>query len=111
MNTLRIILIVVTSLVALSWIALLTMANGFRRSFGASENAAWKLVLPVAVLTLLLASLLAPNHRWLLHVSAVVVVALVAGCSWLWRESPAMSVLGLSYCALWFVFYRNTIFA
>jgi hypothetical protein len=92
-------------LVAAFWIAFSIFADGFRRSFGASENAAWKLLVPLAVTVLLAASTLWPAQRALLHVTLVVVLALGVGSLWLMREAPFLATLGVAYSALWVWYY------
>lgn len=50
---------------------ILTMvSNGFRKSFGASEINPLLLILPIAAMLILLAGLIAPSNRVLLHVGA-----------------------------------------
>ncbi len=102
---LRWILGIVTALVGGGWLALVVLADGFRRSFGASENGPLIAIGPMLVAALLLASLVAPGQRFLLHSTAVVVVAMALGSLWLLTESTGLGVSGLLYCGLWFLFY------
>lgn len=111
MNALRWILGIVTGLTAGGWIVLGIWANGFRRSFGASENAAWKIVVPLLVMIALLASLLAPTQRGLMHTVAVAVVLLVVGCLWLVQKAPFLSLMGLIYFGLWLTYYWQAVWS
>ena len=104
-NGLRWTLLVLTVLVAVGWVALLIFADGFRRSFGASENAGWKWVIPLIALAALIFSLALPEQRTLLHNVAVLAVLLAAGCGWLARQSVALSLAGFVYLGLWFAYY------
>jgi hypothetical protein len=94
---------------AVGYLALVLLADGFRRSFGASPNAAWKVVVPLAVCALLCASVLLPGQRALLHVTLVVVMALLAGSLWLFREAPLVSLGGMCYAVTWLLYYLQAI--
>ena len=109
MYGLRWTLLIVTALVAVGWIALLAFADGFRRSFGASDNALWKLIGPLFVMAALLASLTLPGQRVVQHSVAGLAVALAVGCGWLFRQSPGLSITGLIYLGLWFVYYWHAL--
>jgi hypothetical protein len=99
----------IAGLVGALWALLFVFGDTFRRSFGASVNPVWKLLVPLAVIALLVGSTLAPTQRALLHVTLVVVVALGAGSVWLMRETPFVGTLGLAYCALWVWYYSMAI--
>ena len=109
MNALRWSLVVVTGLVGVAWVLLVVWADSFRRSFGASPNAAATLVLPVVVLALILASLLLPEVRWLQHVVAALAAAVAVGCIVLMAETAVMGSLGLAYIMLWLLHYWHTV--
>jgi hypothetical protein len=108
MNALRWSLAFATALVTIGFVVLLVLADGFRRSFGASENGPLLIGLPLTAMLLFLASLLLPGQRMLLHVAAALALAL-AGCSvWVLRESVFVGTMGLLYSGLWWVWYWHT---
>jgi len=109
MTGLRWSLIVVTALLGAGWILLVVWADSFRRSFGASPNAAVTVMLPVVVLGLILASLLLPEVRWLQHLVAAVAAAVAVGCVVLMVETVFMGTLGLAYVGLWLLHYWHTV--
>lgn len=111
MNALRWILAAVTALVALGFVALLVWAEGFRRSFGASAHGPVVAGAPLAVMAVVLASLLWPEQRALLHVAALVVLAVAALCVWLLRESVFLGTTGLLFGILWAAWYRHAAWA
>jgi amino acid permease len=96
---------VIAALFAVGWVALMAVADSFRRSFGASPKGALVGVLPVVVAVVVLASLCWPGSRALLHVTAVLVAALVVACVLLARAAPFVATLGLAYAAAWLAFY------
>jgi hypothetical protein len=106
MTTLRWLLGSVIALIGAGTIALFVLGDGFRRSFGASANSLFMLLLPLAGGALMLAALIAPGHRWLLHLAAIAAVALAGGCLWqIFTEAATVLWLVLALLALWFVFY------
>lgn len=108
MNTLRWVLASATALATIGFVALLVVAEGFRRSFGATENGPWTIGLPLAVMLLFLAALLLPGQRVLLHIAAALALALI-GCSiWVLRESAFIGTMGLLYAGLWCAWYWHT---
>ena len=111
MSGLRWTLFAVTAMLAAGFLALLVLADNFRRSFGASRNGPLVAVLPLVVMGIFLASLLFPGQRVLLHAAAVVAVALVAACLWVMRESVFVGFMGLIYAGLWALWYWNTAWA
>ena len=104
-NGLRWSLFVLTVLVAVGWVALLFFADGFRRSFGASENAVWKWMIPLIVMVAFIFSLASPEQRTLLHAVAILAVLLAVGCGWLARQSVALGIAGFVYLGLWFGYF------
>jgi hypothetical protein len=109
MNSLRWTLATATALLTISFVALLILADGFRNSFGASENEPWIAGLPLAVMFIFLASLLLPKLRALLHVTATTALALT-GCSlWVLQESIFVGTMGLLYAGLWGSWYWHTV--
>lgn len=105
MNSLRWFLVACTALLAIGFIALLIFADGFRRSFGASDNGPWIVALPLTAMFLFLASLVFPGQRALLHLAAVVALVLAGGSVWLLHESGFMGTMGLLYAGLWLAWY------
>ena len=92
---------------------ILTMvANGFRKSFGSSElNPVWR-ILPIAAMLVLLAGLIVPANRILLHIGAVCAVAIIGYCIWVMvYESGEVVWLALIYMLLWLYFYWRTVSA
>jgi len=85
----------------------LTMvASGFRKSFGASEINPLLQILPIAAMLVLLAGLIAPSNRILLHIGAVCAVAIMGYCVWVMLYESAQVVwVGLIYMAGWLYFY------
>jgi hypothetical protein len=95
----------ISGLLAVGYIAFFLWADGFRRSWGASPNAPWKLFVPLAVMLLITASTIFPGNRILLHLTAIAVAATAVGCIVILREAPVMASLGLLYCVAWGWFY------
>ena len=82
------------------------LSNAFRKSFGASPNGALFLILPLAALGVLLAALVFPACKPLLHVAAVAAVGLMGFCLWqMVAESAMVLWLALLYLAAWFSFH------
>jgi hypothetical protein len=106
MNALRWILGSIAVAFGGGFVFLVILSNAFRKSFGASPNGALLLVLPLAALGVLLAALLFPGCKPLLHVAAVAAVGLVGFCLWqMVAESATVLWLALLYLAAWFTFY------
>lgn len=109
MHALRWTLGSVTTFVVIGFIALVVFGNGFRRSWGASDNSALNVGLTVAVMLALVASIFLPPHQLVLHSVAVVVVALLGSSLWMFRESAFVGTFGVIYCALWFAYYHQAL--
>jgi hypothetical protein len=92
-----------------AFVALSAVAGGFRRSFGASERPVWMAALPIIVGTVIVASLVWPERRPLLHLTAAMVVALVIGCVVIARETVFVSSAGLLFAAGWLWFYYRAL--
>ena len=105
MNALRWILGSITLLLTAGFWALMLIGDGFRRSFGASENSSWKAAVAVVVQLALIASIAFPGQRVLMHAAAAVLLVLALGCVWVLRESIFMGTSGLAFCALWTAYY------
>ncbi|MFO1459418.1 MAG: hypothetical protein U1G08_08405 [Verrucomicrobiota bacterium] len=102
MNALRWILGLATAGAGLGWVLLSVVGGGFRRSFGASD-VPWVVAgAPVVVAAILLAGLLFPGHRGLLHAGAVLAVLILGVCA---MHPSGLGGLGIAYFGLWLVFY------
>jgi len=110
-DVLRWALATVTALVAVGFVALLVFADGFRRSFGASANGPLTIGVPLAVMLLVLASLLWPGQRMLLHVTAVTVLGVAACSVWVLNESVFVGAAGLLFSGLWSLWYWHAAWA
>lgn len=109
MNALRWTLGLNTAFFGGGYLFLFLVSNGFRRSFGASEDNPLLMILPLAATALLLGSVLFPAQKALLHIAAVTAVALVAFCiGALIKESATVMWFALLYFAAWFIFYWLT---
>ena len=109
MQTLRWMLGAGAALVGVGFVGLFVLAERFRESFGASGNGPLKLVVPLVVLGLVLASVLRPESRGLLHVTAVAAVLTIAGALWVFREAPFLGTVGALYFGAWLLFYYLTL--
>jgi hypothetical protein len=98
-----------SALFCVLWVAFFVFANTFRRSFGASPNEAWKLILPLAVAGLVLLTSLWPTQRWLLHLTLVAIIVTAIGALSILPKAPIIATLGLAYCAAWCAFYYLTL--
>ncbi|TAK50862.1 MAG: hypothetical protein EPO25_18140 [Gammaproteobacteria bacterium] len=106
MLTLRWILGSIIVLVGGGFVALSIVAGGFRRSFGASSIHPLLTLLPLVAMVLLLAALMFPAKKLLLHAAALAAVALVVFCIWqLVSESATVLWWALLYLGGWLVFY------
>ncbi len=110
MQALRWTLGTLTAFGTAGFVALVLFGDGFRRSYGASENGSLKVWVTLIVQGALLASIAAPNQRLLLHGVAVIVVALIACCLRVYRESVFVGTSGLAYCGLWLGYYWQAIY-
>ena len=106
---LRWLLGIVAAAIVCGWLALGSLAGGFRRSFGASESPIWLTGLPVLAGALVIASLLWPDRSPLMHAVAVVMLGLVVGSVILARETLFVASLGVLYSAAWLYFYVRTV--
>lgn len=105
MTTLRWILGIVTALGLGGWLLLASWGDGFRRSFGASGLTGAIVFVPVLLLGLLLASLVLPEQRVLLHATAATVILVAIGCFALLPNAAGAGSLGLCYCGMWMAYY------
>ena len=109
MQTLRWILGGGAALVGAGFVVLFVLAERFRESFGASGNGPLKLVVPLLVLGLVLGSVLRPESRALLHVTAVAAVLALVGALWVVRDAPFVGTVGALYFGAWLLFYYLTL--
>jgi hypothetical protein len=106
MNTLRWTLGVIAVLFSGGFVILVLMANGFRKSFGASESGPLFIALPVIGMLLLLGGIMFPFSKPLLHIAAVAAVGLVGFCLWqIFSESAVPLWFAIAYLIAWFVYY------
>jgi hypothetical protein len=106
MTTLRWILGIPTFLAAGGWLLLAAWGDSFRRSWGASENSGFLVFGPFLAMAALLATLLFPQQKPLLHAVASGVVLLAVASCMLLPRAPGLAVTILAYCALWFCYYH-----
>jgi L-asparagine transporter-like permease len=102
---LRWLLGVTTGLLLVAWILLVIASHDFRRSAGASPVSPFLPILPGVVLVLILATILVPDQRGLLTVTAVVVALAIIGSFFILRQSLATGVFAILYLASWLGFY------
>lgn len=92
------------------FLVLITVANGFRKSFGSSPISPLLVALPFAAAAVLLAALIAPTNRQLLNVAAVLALGLIGLCIWqLIAESATVMFWAIAYLLLWLYFYWRTV--
>lgn len=89
--------------------ALSVIGSGFRKSFGASPASTLVTVVPVIAILLLLAGLISPANRILLHAGAIAAIVMIGVCVWFIFSESAPS-LWLAVCCLigWLYFYWAT---
>ncbi len=106
MNTLRWILGTIAVLFGGGFVILVLLGNAFRKSFGASEHGPLFIGLPVLGLALLLAAILFPANKPLLHIAAVAALGLVGFCLWqVFDAGEAPLWFAIVYLGAWFVYY------
>jgi hypothetical protein len=104
MNGLRWSLLAVTLLISAGWLGLWIFASGFRRSWGASQNAAWKVIGPSVVMLVFLLSLIMPEQTVLRRVSGAIALCVAIGCLAIVKKAPGLAMAGLAYVAAWLAF-------
>jgi hypothetical protein len=88
------------------FLVLCIVASGFRKSFGASELNPLLVVLPLAALAILLAGLLFPSSKPLLHTGALAAVGLIGFCVWqMIVDFATVLIFGIAYLVAWLAFY------
>src|SRR5688572_33062413 len=96
---------IAAALVAAGWAVLAVVGSGFRSSFGGSGNSPLLVLAPVVVALLVLASVVWPDRRVLLHIVAALMVALCIACAFLARETVFLAALGAAFAIAWLSFY------
>src|SRR5215207_1263255 len=109
--TLRWILAVTMAIASAGFIALAAIAGGFRRSFTATDKGTPIVIFGLACAAVILASLIWPERRVLMHTAAVVMVAFSVGCVFLARDTVFVAMLGAFYAVGWFTFYYRAVWA
>ena len=110
MTGLRWTLGLITALVSAGMLAIAIIGGGFRKSFGASDNSVVEVIIVLAA-GLILASLVWPDRRALMHIVAVLMVALCIGCAFIARQAMFTAVLGVLYAGAWLAFYYRSVWA
>ncbi len=105
MLALRWILGVGTLLLAAAWLAFFAVADGFRRSFGASPKAPLLGAIPLIVAIALLPGLLWPERRALVMIGLVVSALLCVGSLVLSRWTIGTAVACALFSGLWLFYY------
>ncbi len=106
MNTLRWILGTIAVVLGGGFVVLVVLGNSFRKSLGASEHGPLFIGLPVLGVALLLAAILFPSSKPLLHIAAVAALGLVGFCLWqIFTQGEAPLWFAVAYCGTWFVYY------
>jgi hypothetical protein len=99
---------VLTAAAALGTVALAVVGGGFRRSFGASDNSTAIIAGVVIFASLTLASVVWPERRTLMHVVALLMLALLVTCA---TRAPTLFIatVGILYAAAWLVLYYRAV--
>jgi hypothetical protein len=106
MNTLRWILGSIAVVIGGGFVFLVLLGNAFRKSFGASEHGPLFIGLPVVGIALLLAAILFPSSKPLLHIAAVAALGLIAFCVWqIFSQGEVPLWFAVAYLAAWLVYY------
>lgn len=106
MNALRWMLGIIAAVFGGGFVVLVVLANAFRSSFGATEHGPWFIGPPVVASGLLLAAILYPSSKPLLHSAALAALGLASVCLWLILAQGETSLwFALVYLATWFLYY------
>ena len=88
------------------FLILCIVAGGFRKSFGGSDLNPLIVVLPLPGMAILLAGVLFPQSKLLLHTGAVAAVTLIGFCIWqIITDFAFVLFCGIAYLITWLVFY------
>ncbi|HMP84220.1 MAG TPA: hypothetical protein PKA41_16095 [Verrucomicrobiota bacterium] len=102
MNTLRWILGSIAVVLGGGFVILVLFGNAFRKSFGASEHGPLFIGLPVIGVGLLLAAILFPSSKPLLHVATAATAGLVGFCGWqIFAKDEAPLWFAVEHPAAW----------
>lgn len=89
---------------------LLVVGNALRRSFGASATGPVMPILVGLAIVGLVAGLIAPHCRPLLHAAALAALGLAAFFVWqIVSDAAVVLWFGIAYLVLWFVFYAQSL--
>lgn len=106
MTALRWILGLIAAFFGGGFVFLVVLSNSFRKSFGASEHGPLFLGLPVIALGLLLAAIIFPASKPLLHLAAVAAFGLIVFCLWqIFGHGEVPLWYAVTYLVAWFVYY------
>lgn len=109
MNSFRWAFGILTTILLAGWAFLVVVGGNFRRSFGASPGAPLLPLLPGLLMGLVLATLLWPGQRPLLHLTAVAAVLGLLASVAILRESAATAAFVAAYLGCWLVFYWHAL--
>ena len=109
MNALRWTIGIVTAILALGTVALAVVGGGFRRSFGASDNSAAIIAGVVIFAALVVASVVWPDRRTLMHIVAALMLALCIVLITLVRQTVFIPTVGTTYAVSWLIFYYRMV--
>jgi hypothetical protein len=102
---------IIAAVVGVGFFLLATAGSAFRASFGGSDQGPWVDLAPLLVAFLIVATVLWPDRRVLLHVTAILMAALVIGSGFLMKETVFIGSCGVVFGACWFLFYYRAIWA
>jgi hypothetical protein len=106
MMALRWILGLIAAFLGGGFVFLVILANAFRKSFGASEHGPLFIGLPVIAIGLLLAAILFPANKPLLHIAAAAALGLVGFCLWqIFANGEIPLWFAVAYLMAWFSYY------
>jgi hypothetical protein len=105
MMVMRWVLGIATFLAAGGLLLLASWAGSYRRSWGASEKSGLLVLGPLFVLMVLLATLVFPEAKVLLHFAAFGMAILSLASLLLFSQASGLCATILLYCGLWFGYY------
>ena len=106
MTALRWILGLIAAFFGGGFVFLVVLSNAFRKSFGASEHGPLFIGLPVVGIGLLLAAILFPASKPLLHIAAVAALSLIGFCLWqIFAHGEIPLWFAVVYLVAWFIYY------
>ena len=90
-------------------LAIIVIGGNFRSSFGASDGNPLLSLAPMVAIALVLASVVWPQSRGLMHAAAVVIVGIAGLAVYLARREPNFAMCLAGYAALWLWFYWRAV--